>query len=121
MLGLESFLVRQKVRLESELRVLRELNDEDGIMLLEWMEENWIWRKEGERAEAAAREQGGGRRSVPWFWKIQFDIWGDDIDSIKGAVRNGTTDGRNSRHICWQFTNILHSYQRPVKKGLKKK
>ena len=98
--------------MESKLRVLRELENEDCIMVSEWMEENRIWRKEGEcaEAEAAARAQKGGRREVPWFWKIQFDIKGDDVNDIKGAVRNWTTNGKNSQQFCWQNTNILHSY-----------
>jgi len=86
--------------MEEELRVLRELKEEDCIMLCEWVEEQRTWQKLGQRAEVAARENVGGRRDLPWFWKIQFDISGDDLGSVDGAVKNWTSDSKN----CSLFT-----------------
>jgi len=78
--------------MEIQLRPLRELRDEDCIMLSEWLDDHRLWRERGEIAEVEAREKGGGRRELPWFWKTQFEN-GEDTGMLLTTVQTWTEDG----------------------------
>jgi len=77
---------------EDSTGMLRRLEDDDLVMLSQWMEDHRYWREEGEAAEARAGQRGEGRRTLPWIWKNEFPIHmsGDTLDE---AVEKWRTDG----------------------------
>ena len=75
---------------EEVWKLLKPLQDGDCVMLSEWMEDNRFWREHGEQTEARAAERGGGRKELPWFWKMQFKEGSED--EIDTAVSQWATD-----------------------------
>jgi len=72
---------------------LLELQDAECIMLSDWLDEHRFWRQEGEMAEATAAAKGGGRKELPWFWKMQFKTTDQEDDEVGEVVANWANDG----------------------------
>jgi len=75
------------------------LRDEDCIMLSEWLDDHQFWREGGEMAAAAAEAKGGGRKELPWFWKMQFQA-PEMADEVSETVMNWANDGELRRRTC---------------------
>ncbi|KIJ28984.1 hypothetical protein M422DRAFT_269683 [Sphaerobolus stellatus SS14] len=71
---------------------LRQLRQEDCVMLLEWMADLAYWKAMGERRAAEAREHGSGPRELPWIWKIELDLEGESDEEIEGVVEGLTRE-----------------------------
>ncbi|KAF8586340.1 hypothetical protein K439DRAFT_1615179 [Ramaria rubella] len=69
---------------------LQPLDNCDCIMLSQWMEEDRFWCAKGEMAEAEAAKRGGGRRELPWIWKMECDL-GPTSGGVLGAIEGWTT------------------------------
>ncbi|KIJ28993.1 hypothetical protein M422DRAFT_269690 [Sphaerobolus stellatus SS14] len=78
--------------------LLKELTREDLMMLSTWIEEHRNWREKGEVAEAAAADEGKGRKELPWIWKMQFGSADPDRDTVSEAVGEWITE---AIHIEW--------------------
>jgi len=72
---------------------LLELRESDCVMLSDWLDDHRFWRQEGEMAEAAAGSKGGGRKELPWFWKMQFKAPDHRDDEVGEVVANWANDG----------------------------
>ncbi|KAF8573049.1 hypothetical protein K439DRAFT_1625336 [Ramaria rubella] len=75
---------------------LQPLDDCDCIMLSQWLEEDHFWHMKGEMAEAEAAKRGGGRRELPWIWKMEFDLR-PTSEGVLGAIEGWTTEERTWR------------------------
>ena len=73
--------------------ILKELKEDDLVMLSSWMDEHRHWQVKGETSEGIAAKKGGGKRELPWIWKLEFgrDVSGDEV---KIAVDEWTTEGK---------------------------
>ncbi|KIJ45389.1 hypothetical protein M422DRAFT_251162 [Sphaerobolus stellatus SS14] len=84
-------MIRLKGSVDSIDPKLKNLRDDDCIMLSKWMEQHRYWQSQGERAEAEAVDSGnGGRTELPWIWKMNQPVEGND--SIAQAIQGCTSE-----------------------------
>ncbi|KIJ52773.1 hypothetical protein M422DRAFT_242686 [Sphaerobolus stellatus SS14] len=55
---------------------LKQLTQDDLVMLSAWMEQHRVWKEKGEVAQADAAKRGKGGQDLPWIWKLEFETGG---------------------------------------------
>jgi hypothetical protein len=77
-------------------------------MLSVWMEHHRYWQTQGERAEARAAEmERGGRRELPWIWKMNMP---EDVDdSILEVIEGHTSEGELNEDLSRKLVTDVHS------------
>jgi hypothetical protein len=74
-------------------RKLRPLQNEDCIMLSEWLESQRYWQEQGERQAEIASRQKKGPKPIPWIWKLEYDLDGKPIEGVEGILKGMTQEG----------------------------
>ncbi|KIJ31089.1 hypothetical protein M422DRAFT_267296 [Sphaerobolus stellatus SS14] len=119
-------MIRLKGSVDSIDPKLKNLRDDDFIMLSKWMEQHRYWQSQGERAEAEAVDSGnGGRTELPWIWKMNQPVEGNDsiAQAIQGctseAIRLEWVHARASRNRFLEELKLLRAESERVVKAFR--